>query len=62
MTDQVYESHSDSEIPGIYDDMPELEGEKLEDDDVEDLEPVDGHVFVTMRSLSINTVPEQEVQ
>ena len=59
MTDQGYKSQSDSEAAGIYDDMPPLE----EDEKVaEDLDPVEGNVFVTMRFLSINTVHNEEVQ
>ena len=59
MIDQGYESQSDSEATGIYDDMPPLE----EDEEyTEDLDPVEGNVFVTMRSLSINTVHDKKVQ
>ena len=45
MTDQGYESQSDYETAGIYDDMPHLE---KDEEVVEDLDPVAGSVFVTM--------------
>ena len=54
-----FSGRSDSEAAGIYDDMPPLE----EDEEcAEDLDLVKGNVFVTMRSLSINTVHDEEVQ
>ncbi|KMY84940.1 hypothetical protein BUMB_04189c [Candidatus Paraburkholderia calva] len=57
-----YESDSDTEEQGVYDDMPGLEGEEEEKDEEEEYGVVNERLCITMRALSIKLIQEDHLQ